>query len=248
MALWRFDCGRFENVPIDDLSETGRYKGRRRTLTDSCYLIRHGADYLLWDAGYPTTMRMNGPGFTISGPKESVASQLSRIGVRPAQVRYLALSHWHDDHIGQAADFPKATLLIGAADWETLKHPPPDAETASLRPWLSGGAPVEALAGDRDVFGDGAVTMIATPGHTRGHHSLVVRLPKTGVVMLTGDLCHVRESCEHSVVPLRQEDRAQTLASYERFNRLAAREHATVIVGHEIEDVGKLPTFPAAAR
>lgn len=253
--LWRLDCGEYTNFDMNGLSDDDRYKGQRRNLADSCYLIRHGSDYVLWDAGLPTgsTMKLPGGG-AVLGPQRSIAAQMAQIGVRPDQVRYLALSHWHPDHIGQAAEFPKATLLIGAADWAQLEAPPRWLNTSSLAPWITGGSPVQLvssdpmLSHDKDLFGDGSLVMFSTPGHTPGHHSLLVRLKEKGVVMLSGDLFHQRESYDHDVVPGENQSRADTLASIDRFKRLAARYRATVIIPHETGDIDKLPAFPSSAR
>jgi N-acyl homoserine lactone hydrolase len=90
--------------------------------------------------------------------------------------------------------------------------------------------------------------MIATPGHTPGHHSLIVRLRQKGVVMLSGDLFHQHESYDYNVVPTENYDRAETMASIDRFKRLATRYSATVIVQHDEGDIKRLPLFPEPAR
>lgn len=252
--LWRLDCGEFSSFDMAALSDDDRYKGQRRTLANGCYLIRHGLDYVLWDAGLPTGSVMKFPGGATIGPEQSITAQLARIGIRPDQIRYLALSHWHPDHIGQAADFPQATLLIGAADWAQLKAPPGWLKTSSLAPWLTGGSTVRLVSGDpilshdKDLFGDGSVVMFATPGHTPGHHLLLVRLKEKGAVILSGDLFHQRESYDHDVVPGENQSRADTLASIDRFKRLVSRYRATVIIQHETGDIKKLPAFPLSAR
>jgi N-acyl homoserine lactone hydrolase len=246
MALWRLDCGSVVVGDLDVFSDTYAYAGKTKTLTDSCYLVRHGGQYLLWDTGLPGALvgksESDGP-FTAS-VKERIVDQLARIGVRPEQVTYVGISHRHDDHTGQAADFPGATLLIGAADLETLRKRSPN----PLARWTGGGGKVEALAGDKDLFGDGSVVLLATPGHTESHHSLLVRLAKTGPVLLTGDLYHFEENRRTRGVPGFNTDRAATLASMDRFEAIAARLKAKVIIQHEPADVAKLPPFPAAAQ
>jgi N-acyl homoserine lactone hydrolase len=99
----------------------------------------------------------------------TVVDQLRQIGVRPEQVNFVGISHRHDDHIGQAADFPKATLLIGAEDFETVRTRPQSAPR--LAPWINGGSKAEKVQGDHDVFGDGSVVMLDMPGHTEGHRA-----------------------------------------------------------------------------
>ena len=246
MALWRLDCGTFLIHDLDAFSDSFAYVGRSKTLTDSCYLIRHGENYFLWDTGLPGELA----GKTVDDPfaKSSLTSrirdQLARLGVRPEQVTLVGISHRHDDHTGQLPDFPRATLLIGAGDFETLKARKSD----RIAPWVSGGGKVEKLEGDKDVFGDGSVVMLNLPGHTEAHHALLVRLPKTGPVLLSGDLYHFTENRRTGGVPGFNTDRAQTIASMSRFEAIAVRLKAKVIIQHEPADIARLPPFPEAAQ
>jgi glyoxylase-like metal-dependent hydrolase (beta-lactamase superfamily II) len=248
IALWRLDCGDARIGDLDMFSDTFAYAGRSKTLTDSCYLIRHGERYLLWDTGFPGNLAGSTTGddsFRIT-MRTRITDQLARIGVRPGQVTFVGISHYHDDHTGQAADFPRATLLIGAADWEAIRGRP--ASAARFGPWIEGQSRVEPQAGDHDVFGDGSVVMLNTPGHTPGHHSLLVRLPRTGPVLLTGDLYHFTENFENGRVPGFNTNRADTLASMARFREIARNLRARIIIQHEPADINKLPAFPEAAR
>jgi N-acyl homoserine lactone hydrolase len=101
---------------------------------------------------------------------------------------------------------------------------------------------------DKDVFGDGTVIMLSTPGHTPGHHSLLVKLAQMGPVILSGDAVHFNENYDGGGAPAFNFDRAQTLASIDRIKKLAANLKATVVIQHDARDIGKLPAFPAAAR
>ena len=248
LELWRLDCGSVVIGNLDMFSDTFLYVGRRKTLTDGCYLIRHGENYLLWDTGLPAelagkTVSADGMTLTVGA---TVTDQLARIGVRPEQVNFVGISHRHDDHTGQAAAFPKATLLIGAEDFETVKGRPESA--GRFAPWIKGGSKVEKVKGDHDVFGDGSVVMLDMPGHTEGHHSLLVRLAGTGPVLLTGDLYHFTENFRNRGVPIFNTDRAETLASMDRFDRIARQLKARMIIQHEPDDIAKLPAFPKSAR
>jgi glyoxylase-like metal-dependent hydrolase (beta-lactamase superfamily II) len=102
--------------------------------------------------------------------------------------------------------------------------------------------------GDKDVFGDGTVVMLNMPGHTPGHHSLLVRLKEMGNVLITGDVSHFRENYDGNGVPTFNTDRAASVASLDRFKKIATNLKATVIIQHDERDVGKLPAFPAAAK
>ena len=159
------------------------------------------------------------------------------------------MSHLHGDHIGQASSFPAATLMIGTGDWAVLttKPLPAGVNAAPVAAWVEGRGKVDPVTRDRDVFGDGSVTMIDLPGHTHGHHGLLVRLPRGGPVLLSGDQFHFHENYANDGVPTFNVDRANTLASHDRFKKLAKNLGARVIIQHEPADVAKLPAFPAAA-
>src|SRR5436190_23139890 len=107
---------------------------------------------------------------------------------------------------------------------------------------------VEPQANDKDVFGDGSVIMLNTPGHTPGHHSLLVKLPQMGNVVISGDVVHFRENYDNNGVPWFNYDRSQTLASIARLKGIAGTFKATLIIQHDARDIDKLPAFPAAAK
>ena len=122
------------------------------------------------------------------------------------------------------------------------------ANVGAFTPWISGGGKVEPQAADKDVFGDGTVMILRTPGHTPGHQSLLVRLKEKGPVILSGDLAHFHENYENNGVPSFNYDRAETLASLDRIKQIEKNLKATVIIQHDPRDIDKLPAFPAAAR
>ncbi len=122
------------------------------------------------------------------------------------------------------------------------------ANPAPFAHWINGGGKVEPQPGDKDIFGDGTVVMLNMPGHTPGHHSLLVRLKEMGNVLISGDLAHFLENYDSNGVPRFNTDRAASLASIDRFKKIATNLKATVIIQHDMRDIGKLPAFPAAAR
>jgi glyoxylase-like metal-dependent hydrolase (beta-lactamase superfamily II) len=206
---------------------------------------------LLWDTGLPRSAL----GKSLSkGDVDSealdvtVVDQLAKIGVSPTQVSYVGISHYHFDHIGQAAEFPEATLLIGKGDFDVLIGGGQEERAQKLAPWMREGAKIRQVIGDFDVFGDGSVVMLDLPGHTPGHHGLLVNLAKKGPVLLTGDAAHFRENLKSFGVPSFNVNRAQSLASMDRLVKLAENLAANVIIQHEDEDIQKLPSFPQAAE
>jgi glyoxylase-like metal-dependent hydrolase (beta-lactamase superfamily II) len=248
MSLTRLDCGKTSTLSdVSRFSDVAAFKGLSIQLTFSCYLIKHGNDYLIWDTGNPPA---GGGNTAPNAPKLSLVEQLAQLNLKPAQVKFVAVSHYHGDHVGQVASFPDATLLIGKGDWDVLTDakPNPAANPANFTRWISGGGKVEPVSGDKDIFGDGSVIMLNTPGHTPGHHSLLVKLAEKGNVLITGDLAHFRENYDSNGVPTFNTNRADTLASLDRFKQLAKNLQATVIIQHDARDIEKLPAFPAAAK
>jgi len=245
VALTRLECGT-PQAPTDvnaRFSDTYAYPGVKLQFVYSCYLIKHGDDYMMWDTGQSTSAGA-------VAPKVGLVDLLAQLKVAPEQVKFIGISHYHGDHIGQANALPKATLLIGKGDWDVLTSPKPPmgANPQLVSHWISGGGTVEPVPLDKDVFGDGSVVMLATPGHTPGHHSLLVKLAQKGNVILSGDAAHFLENYEGSGVPLFNTDRAQTMASIDRLKKLAANLNATFIIQHDARDVKKLPAFPEAAN
>ena len=244
VTVTRLQCGT-NTAPTDvgqRFSDTYAFNGLKVQLTASCYLVRHNDDYLIWDTGYPM-------GNTPTAPKTSLLDLVGQLKVTPAQVKYVGISHYHGDHTGQASQFPQAMLLIGKGDWDVVTDPKQQASlSAPFKQWTSGEGKVEPVTGDKDVFGDGSVIMLDTPGHTPGHHSLLVKLKDMGNVLLSGDLAHFHENYESNGVPTFNTNRAETIASLERFKKIAANLKATVIIQHDERDVSKLPAFPAAAK
>jgi glyoxylase-like metal-dependent hydrolase (beta-lactamase superfamily II) len=251
LTLTRLDCAAPNPTPSDvaRFSDTYAYQDKKVQLTASCYLIKHGSDYLIWDTGYPTKesglAQGNAP--TVQTP---IVQHLAKLNVKPEQIKYIGVSHYHGDHIGQAGSFPASTLLIGKGDWDALTAAQPAAgvNPAPVKHWVSGGGKVESVPKDKDIFGDGSVVMLDMPGHTPGHHSLLVKLKEKGTVLLTGDLAHFHENYDSNGVPSFNTSRHETLASFDRFKAMAKNLKATVIIQHDARDIDKLPAFPAAAK
>lgn len=245
VSITRLDCGTPPAEPRDvsRFSDIYAYPDLKVAFTYSCYLIKHNDQYLVWDAGQPD----NG---NAAAPKKNLKVLLGELGIKPEQVNYLGISHYHGDHTGQAPLLPGAMLLMGKGDWDAVSGVTPN-QMASGEPfkhWISGGGKVEAVAGDKDIFGDGTVVMLAMPGHTPGHSSLLVRLQEMGNVLISGDLAHFHENYDNNGVPSFNTNRADTLASIARFKAIAKNLDATIIIQHDARDIKILPAFPKAAK
>jgi glyoxylase-like metal-dependent hydrolase (beta-lactamase superfamily II) len=241
VSVKRIECGTPQPpVPVNPrFSDTFSYGDLKLQFVYSCYLIKHDDQYLLWDTGHAmTTPKV--------APKVSIVDQLAQANVKPEQINFVGISHYHADHTGQVGSFPKATLLIGKGDWDAITSPKP-AEGVNFKPfenWISGGGNVQPVPLDKDVFDDGSVVMLYTPGHTPGHHSLLVKT-SSGNFIITGDAVHFRENYETDGVPSFNYDRAKTIASIERLKKIAANLNATVVIQHDARDVDKVPAISA---
>ena len=244
--LWRLDCGKILIKDFNSFfSDTLEYQSGPREVVASCYLVRHGDDYLLWDTGYPVAFKDKSVdrGAAVASLRITIAEQLAQLNLKPADVDVVGISHMHGDHTGQAAEFPSAKLVVGKGDFELTKG-----ERDPFGPWRGAGTKLQQMHGqDIDVFGDGSVVALNLPGHTPDHMALLVKLA-SGNVLLTGDLYHATEARQLKGIPPFNTSRAETLASIDRFERLAKHWNARVIIQHEPADVAKLPAFPKAAE
>ncbi|HSI00366.1 MAG TPA: N-acyl homoserine lactonase family protein [Reyranella sp.] len=225
--LYIMDCG--HNAATDQSRWSPSVNvGKPLELSDNCYLMKHGAQWLLWDTGYPDAVAdkpLTTPIGTATRPKK-LADQLAEIGVKPADVTYVAVSHSHGDHVGNVDLFPASTLLIQKAELDF-------AFAAGKPPPFKKDRPTKELAGDFDVFGDGSVVVLSTPGHTPGHQALQVRLPKTGYVVLTGDLAHFKDNWDNDRVPSMNTSAEQTHASRAKILKVLADRKAELWINHD---------------
>ena len=242
--LYVLDCG--QNIGRDQGRwSPGVNEGKPMEFSDNCYLIRHAKGLLLWDTGVPDAVAAMPDGMVVAGGAityrraKTLAAQLAELGVKPADVTYVAVSHTHGDHVGNLGLFPTATILIQGAEYDWAMGLP-------TKPGFVATQTIDKLAGDRDVFGDGSVTILSTPGHTPGHQSLLVVLPKTGALVLSGDAVHFRDNWEQRRVPSMNVNREQTLASLDRIAGVLAERKATLWINHDRAQSATLRYAPAS--
>jgi glyoxylase-like metal-dependent hydrolase (beta-lactamase superfamily II) len=229
--LYILNCG--EGV-AGDISRwsPGVNEGKSMDFVDNCYLIKHAQGWMLWDTGVADAIAAMSDGQKPADPwathwkrPKTLASQLDQLGVKPSDIKYVAVSHSHPDHTGNIEMFPQAMLLVQKAEYEW--------PGANNTPRFKPEHPVTKLEGDKDVFGDGSVTIISTPGHTPGHQSLVVKLRKTGALLLSGDAVHFQSNWENRRVPAINTGQEQTSASMQRMADILAKEKATLWINHD---------------
>ena len=250
--LYVFNCG---ESTVSDVSRwtPGVNVGKPGEFSANCYLIQHTRGWMMFDSGINDNVATMPKGFQRG--KESpryilrkpLRVQLSEIGIDPKQITHAAFSHTHGDHVGNGNLFSNATLHIQQAEYDIAFGP------EAVSKWnfevtrydKLRANPIVRLDGDHDVFGDGTVMIIATPGHTPGHQSLLVRLPKRGAVILSGDMVHLRDNWEQRRVPAFNFNREQSLQSMEKVAALMKQTGAQLWINHDKAQSDAIPKAPA---
>jgi glyoxylase-like metal-dependent hydrolase (beta-lactamase superfamily II) len=253
--LFRLDCG--HSLANDESVWTpGENVGRSIEFSSTCWLIKHGSEWLLWDTGVPESA-LNDPRGWSTLPKlivyhldRSLTDQLAEIGLKPRDIARVAISHTHGDHIGNVGLFPNSTILMQQAEysWINSGNGPNDNINqlmALARKLLGTPKNLQLIDGDTDVFGDGSVTLVSTPGHTPGSQSLLVHLKNSGVIILSGDVVHSEENFEKNRVPSLNTNKAESIASMEKIRQMIAMYKATLFINHDKKQTDKLKLLPA---
>ena len=249
IELYALDGGRLELPDMSMFSDTGEFDGKSGKLAVPAFLIRHPKGTLLWDTGLSDALAKSGGATMPNGIKmtveKSVIGQLAEIGLAPKDVQYVAFSHLHGDHTGNANAFTSAQWIVSKKElaWARSKPTPGGVDLKTI----SALTPGKQLSDDfdHDVFGDGRVRILRAPGHTPDHRVLLLKLDKAGTTVLSGDLYHTREAAQHGLVPMFNVSRADSLASFDRVSKLIKQNNARLIVQHVPEDFASLPKFPA---
>jgi N-acyl homoserine lactone hydrolase len=241
--LYRLDCG--HSLANDESVWTpGENVGKSIEFSSTCWLLKRGSEWLLWDTGVPESA-LNDPRGWSTLPKlivyhldKTLTSQLAEIGLKTSDVTYVAVSHTHGDHIGNVGLFPNSTVLMQRAEYTWISSPDGTNDNvnqlkALARKLLGTPKQLQLLDGDTDVFGDGSVTLISTPGHTPGHQSLLVHLKNSGFIILSGDVAHSEDNFEKDIVPSLNTDKAASIASMDRVRRMMATYQAKLFINHD---------------
>jgi glyoxylase-like metal-dependent hydrolase (beta-lactamase superfamily II) len=253
--LFRLDCG--HSLANDESVWTpGENVGRSVEFSSTCWLVKHGSEWLVWDTGVPEAA-LNDPKGWSTLPKlivyhldKTLTDQLAEIGLKPRDIARVAISHTHGDHIGNMDLFPNSTILMQRAEysWINSRNGPNDNVNqlmALARKLLGTPKNLQLIDGDTDVFGDGSVTLVSTPGHTPGHQSLLVHLRNSGFIILSGDVVHSQENFEKNRVPSLNTDKAKSIASMEKIRQMITTYKATLFINHDKKQTDTLKLLPA---
>lgn len=234
MRLLAFHCG---GEIVADPST-----GARSTAPYFFYAVEHPAGVVLFDSGCHPRL-INDPlghlGPVAASEVELVlaagddaASKLRTAGISPDRVAHVVQSHLHFDHCGGLALFPDAEVHVQQAELDLIADPPAQQLTIYAPRDYEHAPRWVAHDGDADLFGDGTLVMVPTPGHTAGHQSLLVRLGGRAII-LAADAAYRPSQFEERTLSSVYTDAAAMLASYERLEAMRAEESAAIVFTHD---------------
>jgi glyoxylase-like metal-dependent hydrolase (beta-lactamase superfamily II) len=249
VRLYVFDCGILDNA------DTSRYQLKRNEvgthlMSMPVFLIVHPKGTLLWDTGaipdaafkpdgLPATLRY-------ATSLKPLTEQLAEVGYTPADIKYLALSHFHWDHVGNANAFAGSTWLVRQKERDLMFGEPPSDRTIPANYSALKNSKTTIIKDDEyDVFGDGTVIIKAAPGHSPDHQVLFVKLARTGPVLISGDLWHYPEERKLGRLPASDFNKDQTAASRERIEAFMKKTGAQLWIQHDYLATLKLKKAPA---
>jgi N-acyl homoserine lactone hydrolase len=249
LRLYVFNCGTLHFNNADGYS----LKKEEVAATDMsvpCFLVAHPKGTMIWDAGIIPDSHFKSDSDTLT---EGIATsstpllpQLAMAGFVPADITYLALSHYHSDHVANANEFAGATWLARKLERDLMFSDPPPARTAvATFSALKNSKTVIIPTDEYDVFGDGTVILKSAPGHTPGHQVLFLKLAKTGPVVLSGDLYHYPEERKLNRLPTREFNAEQTAASRAAVEAFLKKTGAQLWIEHDITANARLKKAPA---
>lgn len=248
LRLYVFDCGVIEGIDLE------RFSFKKEELAETrmaipCYLVAHPKGTLMWDVGAIPDTAIKGDGtpatqgfFRVT---KTLKSQLAEIGYAPSDITYFGLSHYHVDHIANSNEFDGATWLVRQVERDAMfADPPPARVDPKNYSELKTAKTTIITTEEYDVFGDGAVIMKSAPGHTPGHQVLVLKLAKTGNVMLAGDLYHYPEERKLERVPTFEFSKEQTIASRAMIEDYIKKTNTQLWIEHDFAANAKLKKSP----
>ncbi len=249
LRLFVFDCGTLHFMNADAYS-LKKEEVAQFDMSVPCFLVAHPRGTMIWDAGIiPDTDFKPGSGTVSAGIATSstpLLPQLRAAGYGPGNITYLALSHYHSDHVANANAFAGSTWLVRKAERDIMFSDPPPARTATANfSALKNSETVIVDKDEYDVFGDGTVVIKSAPGHTPGHQVLFLKLAKTGPVVLSGDLYHYPEERKLNRLPTREFNVEQTAASRAAVDAFLKKTGAQLWIEHDLAANAKLKKAPA---
>ena len=236
--LYIFDCGTINATDASGYRLTKEEVATTK-MSMECFLIAHPKGNLMWDVGAIPDSSFppgGGPGTLRNGvATKTLTSQLAEAGYSPADINFLALSHYHWDHTANANDFASATWIVEKKDHDAMFTDPPPTRATKPEYYsaLRNSKTILLDGKDYDVFGDGTVVLKFAPGHTEGHQVLFLKLKKTGPIVLSGDLYHYPQERTLGLVPKGDLNRDETAASRASLEEFMKKTGAKLWIQHD---------------
>lgn len=247
VSLYAYTCGYITLPSAFLLTKTRGWL----TVPVPAYLIVHPRGKVLFDSGMHTITQTDPVGYLGEDgaksnviafkPGEEIAARLAATSIDPASITHVVNSHLHYDHAGGNVQIPNADVIVQASEWSHAMAQPAN-DVAYHKGDFDTGQRVKHVHGEHDVFGDGAVTCVPTPGHTPGHQSLRVKTER-GEFVLCGDACYLRRSLEDLHLPGIVHDREHAMKSLHWFRDMQARGHR-LMFGHDPDFWTGIPQAP----
>jgi glyoxylase-like metal-dependent hydrolase (beta-lactamase superfamily II) len=219
------------------------------------YLIQHERGNVIFDSGAHPSLATD-PRARLGdeadnweirmSPEDGVVDRLAKVGLAPEDITHVIQSHLHYDHAGGIEFFPHAPVYVQRDELAFASAPPvyqaglyvkADYEVPGVR-W-------HELDGEHDVFGDGRLVLVPTPGHSAGHQSLIVRL-ESGPVILLADAAYLVEKMRTRSLPAVVWSPDHMVASWEKIERLERELDAILVATHDLKFRDRIRLAPEA--
>jgi glyoxylase-like metal-dependent hydrolase (beta-lactamase superfamily II) len=249
VRLYVFDCGSIKGLTVAQFGfKPGEVENRGFVVP--CYLVVHPKGTLVWDTGVipDSAFKPDGAPVTqgISTVTKPFLPQLAAVGYTPADIRYLAMSHYHSDHDANSNSFAQSTWLVRKEERDVMFAEKP---TGIIQPThyseLRNAKTILISTDEYDVFGDKSVVIKSAPGHTPGHQVLLVRLKQTGPILVAGDLYHFPEEKTLNRFPTFEYNKDISAKSRADIDEYLKKTHAQMWIEHDQATFDKLKKAPA---
>jgi len=247
LRLYFFECGTLKTYT--QFINMNEGMGEWYEVPVPFFLITHPRGNVLFDGGNALETAQDAVGHwgeavvEIYAPHmtegEFIVNQLQAMDIDPASVRYVVQSHLHLDHSGAIGHFPNAEYVVQRRELEYAYAPHWFQAPAYIRADFDQDVNWLFLYGEQDdnydLFGDGTIRTLFTPGHSPGHTSLIVNLEETGPMMLTADACYTMDHYKNEALPGLLHSAADCADSVQKIQRAVNALEATVVTGHDPE-------------
>ena len=239
LRLYVFNCGSIKAMSVTTYGfKEGEVAPRDFVVT--CYLVVHPKGALMWDVGLTPDAALKP-----ENPTKPLKAQLADVGYTPADISFLAMSHYHSDHTANANDFVSATWIVQKAEYDAMFADQPARIMAPATFNALKNSKTKILMNeDFDVFGDGKMVVKSAPGHTPGHQVLFLKFKKDGNMLLAGDLYHFPEEKTLNRFPTFEFNVPQSAASRTAIDEFLKKNKAQMWISHDLATYEKAKKSP----